>query len=142
MATDREEGPTTLDVPSLAKLKEWQEARADAAPAAPPLGAAQPLGPAPGAPSAAAAPQVPYAPETALPGSRDGPPITDWMSPEEVDAALAVGKPAAKRPPRAAPPRNPHTARSGPPPWLVPVICAGAFVVFFGTLALVLLLGR
>ncbi|MCZ7681181.1 MAG: hypothetical protein M5U28_21290 [Sandaracinaceae bacterium] len=65
--------------------------------------------------------------------------ITDWMSPEELQATLEAG--AEKKKPRGAVPvRNVHSdAVAAPPSWLVPAIAVAAFVLLFASVALVLL---
>lgn len=141
--SDDNEGGTTLDAPSLRDIEEWQadaKARESGPQAAAPIRFAAPAAP---LPSSAAA-VVPVA-QPEPPASDPSPPavvegqITDWMSPEELQATLEAG--AEKKKPRGAVPvRNVHSdAVAAPPSWLVPAIAVAAFVLLFASVALVLL---
>src|SRR5690606_31265648 len=96
--------------------------------------------------AALAAPPTPIAPsatrDSAYPGSGPGPesgPLTDWMSPDELEAALAFGKTTAKVPTAVAP-RNAHaTAPPAIPKWVVPLVAVSALAILLGSVAVVLL---
>ena len=145
MQGDGREGPTTFDVPALKQLHEWQaeaQRKGELAPIP---------GPAASAPAPALSSPMPVAPPQAppvdsyvapAPATTDGAPLTDWMSPDELEAALAFGKPAVKAPSAVAPRTAHTTAPSAIPKWVVPLVAVGALGILLGAVALILVFAR